>query len=181
MGKYKTVFELVGTEFEKARIPFVLIGGFAVNYYKANRMTNDLDLLMTDKYFSKAVSLLKAGGYQEVAKQNLFARFESNDPAMMDLDIIFVDQASFDGIVKDGQETSIQGISFKVPSLLHLIALKLHSVKHNPAGREYRDLWDVNELIKRNEVDVHSTDFRELCLTYGTEAIYHKIIAANKP
>ena len=65
---------------------------------------------------------------------------------------------------------------FIVPALEHLIALKLHSMKHNPKLRENKDMPDIVELIKRNNVKVKSKEFKELCLKYGTEGFYKKIL-----
>ena len=43
--KYPTIFHLISTEFEKAEIPHVLIGGFAVNYYGVTRQTVFMDII----------------------------------------------------------------------------------------------------------------------------------------
>ena len=51
--KYRSVFHLLANELGKAKISFVLIGGFAVNYYKATRFTGDVDILIDEKDFQK--------------------------------------------------------------------------------------------------------------------------------
>jgi len=66
-----------------------------------------------------------------------------------------------------------RGKSFIVPSLFNLIALKLHSIKHNPKIREQKDFPDIVNLININKVNVEKKDFRELCLKYGTEGMYN--------
>jgi hypothetical protein len=65
-----------------------------------------------------------------------------------------------------------------VPSLSHLIALKLHSIKYNPKLRLTRDLPDIINLIRINELNHKNPDFKELCLKFGTEEIYNKILEA---
>lgn len=176
--KSPTLFHFLAAEFEKAEIPFLLVGGFAVNYYQATRFTADVDLLTMDENFERASRILGKEGYQCIAKNNLFARFESSDPNAMDLDIMFVDKKTMSGILKEAKEAEIRGDKFRVPSLNHLIALKLHSIKYNPENREYRDLWDIVELIKRNRVNFRSEEFKQLCLEYGPEQIYEKITGA---
>ena len=48
--KYPTVFHLLAREFGRAKIPFVLVGGFALNFYKYGRATADF-VQMHLKYF----------------------------------------------------------------------------------------------------------------------------------
>lgn len=172
--KYPSIFHLLAREFEKAKIPIILIGGFAVNYYKVSRATGDVDVLMVDEHFEKASSLLTEAGYKEVVRGNVFARFQSTQPLLMDLDVLFVDKKTFSGMMNEAKETEIEGNKIRVASLVHLIALKLHSLKNNLSGREDPDLRDLIRLIQENQA-VTKEDFRELCLKYGTEELYEKV------
>lgn len=45
--KDKTIFHLISEIFKKNNVNSVLIGGFAVNYYKVTRQTADIDFLIT--------------------------------------------------------------------------------------------------------------------------------------
>jgi hypothetical protein len=63
-----------------------------------------------------------------------------------------------------------------VPCLNHLIALKLHAIKYNPKIREYRDLPDIIELIRINKINTKDVEFKNLCLKYGREELYNKIL-----
>ena len=78
-------------------------------------------------------------------------------------------------IIEAGKAINIAGENFIVPSLNHLVALKLHAIKYNPKIREYRDLADIMELIRINKVEVKDREFKNLCLKYGTEELYNKI------
>src|SRR3989338_884701 len=109
-----------------------------------------------------------------MTKQHLFARFEAKKDDLMDLDVMFVDEKTFNGILKKAQKTKIEGEEFVVPSLNHLMALKLHSLRNN-LNRENPDMIDLINLIQINHVDVTRDGFRKLCLTYGTEELYNKI------
>lgn len=174
--KYPTIFHLISTEFEKAEIPYVLIGGFAVNYYGVTRQTADVDLLITKENAAKALEPLKRAGYVEGVMQEVFARLEGSKTYVMDIDFMFVDKETLTRIIKDGKKVKIAGKTFVVPSLNHLIALKLHSVKFNPKIREFRDLPDIINLLRMNKVNVKTDQFRKLCLKYGTKELYHKIL-----
>jgi len=62
-----------------------------------------------------------------------------------------------------------------VPGLLHLIALKLHAMKNNPA-REARDLSDVTELIRQNSGNIVAEEIEAICNRYATTGITAKVM-----
>ena len=153
----------------------MLIGGFAVNFYKASRNTQDVDFLTTRENFDKILDLLKKEGFRGEQLHETFARFKAGKLHYMDIDFMFVDKDVFEKIVKDGRQAIVGGQKFMVPSLFHLIALKLHSIKDNKK-REYKDLLDIIDLIRNNKVDIKSEEFKELCLKYGNESLYKRIV-----
>jgi len=171
-----TVFHLISTISKKEGVSCVLVGGFAVNYYKYTRQTADVDFLITKEEFKKIFNLLKKAGYKEDYTQDMFTRLRSNRAYLMDIDFMFVDKETLTKIIKGGKEISIAGQKFIVPSLYNLIALKLHSIKYNPKIRENKDLPDIINLIRINKVNFKSKDFKGLCLKYGTKEIYNKIL-----
>lgn len=175
--KYPTIFHLMSDLSKRAGVCCVLIGGFAVNYYKVTRQTADVDFLITKEDFEKILGLLEKAGYKPNYSQKVFTRLKSSNRAyLMDIDFMFVDKETIVEIIKDGKRVNIAGQKFIVPSLNNLIALKLHSLKYNPKIRESKDLPDIIDLIRINKVDFKSKEFRELCLKYGTGEIYHKIL-----
>jgi hypothetical protein len=175
--KHPTVFHLVSSEFAKAGISCVLIGGFAVNYYGVTRQTADVDLLITKEDIAKALELLKKAGYKQgLVQQGVFARLEKSKTYLVDIDLMLVDEETLNKITKGGKEIQIAGKSFVVPSLNHLIALKLHSIKFNQKIREFKDMPDIINLLRINKVNARTERFRKLCLKYGTEELYRKIL-----
>ena len=173
---YPSIFHLLTDIFAKRNVTSVLIGGFAVNYYKVTRQTADIDFLITKDDFEKILSLLEENGFRKDYTQEVFARLIGKKSYLMDLDFMFVDKETLDKIIDEGRQINIAGQKFIVPSLNHLIALKLHAIKYNPRIREYKDLSDIIELIKVNRLKVKNKEFRNLCLKYGTEELYHKIL-----
>ncbi|MDP3789325.1 MAG: nucleotidyltransferase [Candidatus Omnitrophota bacterium] len=173
--KYPTIFHLISETFNKAGISAVLIGGFAVNYYKVTRQTADVDFLATKKDFEKAMVLLAKEGYREDYMQENFARLKGNPSYLMDIDFMFVDKSTFEKIIEAGKAITIAGQKFIIPSVEHLIALKLHSIKCNPKLRENKDMSDIIDLMRANKIDVKKDNFKELCLKYGNKDLYDKI------
>ncbi|MCG3205017.1 MAG: hypothetical protein KCHDKBKB_01734 [Elusimicrobia bacterium] len=92
-----------------------------------------------------------------------------------DIDFLFTDEETLKAVIRDGQEITISGEPFIVPSLDHLIAMKLHAIKQNPERRELKDLLDIAALIKENNIDIESDSFRNLCLQYGSQKSYEKL------
>jgi hypothetical protein len=170
------VFTVISGIFAKKNVTCVLIGGFAINYYKVSRATADIDFLIAKEDFEKILYLLEEAGFKKDYEQEVFARLTAEKQNLMDVDFMFVDKETLDKIIKDGKIISIGGENFIVPCLNHLIALKLHAIKYNPQIREFRDMSDVIELIKINAVDVKDEVFKNLCLKYGTAALYRKIL-----
>ena len=50
----------------------------------------------------------------------------------------------------------IEGAAVKIPSLEHLVALKVHAIKHGQGLRVMKDVTDVAELLKFRRVDPKS-------------------------
>ena len=175
--QYPTVFHLIAAVYHKTQVACVLIGGFAVNYYKVARQTADIDFLITEKDFYSILPLLKQEGYYEEYTEKVFSRLSTNNAVyLMDIDFLFVDKHTMDTILKESSTITIAEQSFRVPSLPHLIALKLHAITSNPAVRELRDFPDIIQLIKYNKLNVGDTAFKDLCMKYGTEDLYNRIV-----
>jgi len=174
--KYPTVFHLISAVIKEQKIQCVLIGGFAVNYYNVTRQTVDIDFLITKDDFKRALVLLQKEGYQESYVQEVFSRLTTKGDYLLDMDFMFVDRDTLDKIIKDAKQIDIAGQKFTIPSLEHLIALKLHAIKYNPKVREGKDLPDIINMIKANNLDAKKQSFKELCLKYGTQGLYDKIL-----
>ena len=171
----RSVFHLISDLTQKEGVPCVLIGGFAVNYHKVTRQTADVDILLTKKDFDRIKKFLEAAGYKRGLTHDNFVQYKSNKLSLMDVDFMFVDEETLTKILKEGKELKIAGQKFIVPSLNHLIALKLHSIKHNPKVRFGKDFPDIVSLIRINGVNIKGKEFKELCGKYGTDDIYRQL------
>lgn len=176
----RSAFHLISDLTQREGVPCVLIGGFAVNYHKVTRQTADVDILITKENFGKIARLLEAVGYKRNLAHENFIQYKSNKLSLMDVDFMFVDEETLTKILKEGKELKIAGQKFIVPSLNHLIALKLHSIKHNPKIRFGKDFPDIVNLVRINGVNVKDRAFKEFCLKYGTDELYRQLLEALK-
>ena len=180
MNNASSIFHLISDLTHEEGVSCVLIGGFAINHYRVTRQTANVDFLITKEDFDKISGLLEAAGYKKTLLQENFAQFQSSRLSLLDVDFMFVDKETLRKILKENEKLKIVGQTFNVPSLHHLIALELHSIKHNPKIRITKDLPDIINLIRINEVDIKDKQFKELCLKYGAVDLYNRILEALK-
>lgn len=169
------ILEFIANLLDRANIRSVLVGGLAVNYYHYTRQTNDIDFLIATNDAERAIEELKRGGFSLIDRYENFVRFKPNDPHHKPVDLLFVDKHTLDQIIGSASKLRLIQKEIYIPSLEYLIALKLHAIKNNRKWRELKDLLDIVELIKINNVDTKTPKFKELCLKYGTEQDYKKI------
>lgn len=180
MSDYSTIFQLISKLMRTQGASCILIGGFAVNFYKVSRATADVDFLITKEDFDKICDVLFNEGFKQLSKQENFAHFQSSGLDSIGVDFMFVDPETFTKIEEEGQRFKIGKNEFIVPALNHLIALKLHSMKFNFKDRLAKDFPDIIGLIRTNNVNVQDDDFKELCLKYGSQEIYDRIMEVLK-
>jgi hypothetical protein len=173
---FANIFHLVSDICGKTGSTCILIGGFAVNYYNVTRQTADIDFLVCEADFRKIEDHLIQAGFKEDFIDDVFVKLSGGKKYPLDLDFMFVDEDTFTTMMEDAKEITIANRKFIVPSLMNLIALKLHSLKYNFAHRLLKDLPDIVNLIKVNRIDLADKEFKELCINYGSEEIYGKIV-----
>ncbi len=93
---------------------------------------------------------------------------------------MFASTETLKTVLSDGELVDIGGAGFVVPSLSHLIGMKLHALRYNRAMRLEKDMGDILDLLEVNEVGWDSEDFRSLCQHYGTDALYQEICTRLK-
>ena len=177
---YSTVFDLIAGIAQEMGVRLILIGGFAVNALGYARNTLDVDFLISEEDYRKLKGPLSAQGYAEIVRTDVFAKQVHKDRESMPIDLLFVDPNTFEMIWLGGGEATVSGHRFKMPSLLHLIALKLHAIKQGSKDRVWKDLPDIINLVIANRVDVSSSDFIEICSKFGPEGIHQKIKEASR-
>ena len=84
---------------------------------------------------------------------------------------MLVDAGTFDLLRSGGEKVDLKGVQVMVPSLPHLIALKLHALRHGGEHRRGVDLGDIAELVRLNQVDLATEPYPEILERYGTAEI----------
>jgi hypothetical protein len=150
--EHKTMRRLV-KKLEKAKIPYAIVGGMAVNAHHYERTTRDVDVLLTSEGFAEFRRRFVPKDYDPVGRhpRRFFDRTNK-----VTFDVLVT--GFFPGSGKPGPiaypnpaEVSETIESIQVIDLRTLIQLKL-------AARRYRDFGDVVELIRFNNLDESFAD-----------------------
>ncbi len=154
----------------------LIIGGHAVNAHGFARLTKDLDVLIRKTDVEKWLAALKQDGYSVEHDGGNFLQLSATPKDASPLDIMLVNEPTFSQMKAAAKEVQIQNLPFLIPSLDHLLALKMHALKYGPSRRGYKDLVDVLSLVEANKIDVRGDKFRSLCDKYGDAKIYERIL-----
>jgi len=154
-------YEEILKAFQKQKVKYVLVGGFAVNLLGSMRSTADLDILveMSDGNLKKIVKILRKYGYrvkqpvdpmkiadEETRKDwvrnkhmKAFNFYKEDD--LREVDIIIESPVSFDEAQKSAIRIKIDNLTLPVISIDKLIKMKKNT------GRAV-DKLDIEELKK---------------------------------
>lgn len=152
-------------------LQFLIIGGYAVAAHGHTRATFDVDFLVRRAEREEWRSRAAAAGLKLFGESNAFAQFiqpQGGDG----LDLMFVDDSTFDRMWQSSDERDFGGSSARVPCLDHLLALKLHALKQALPHRSFRDAEDVETLARRNGLNLGDPRYKELFLKYGSQELY---------
>jgi hypothetical protein len=172
-----SIFSFLSSVFKKHKVRGVLIGGYAIIANKIQRLTFDVDFLMTPEDFARIEPDILGVGYSALNRQSAFVQLKSGNRSWRDLDFLLADNETVEKLIAAGKSISIAGEDFVVPSPLHLVAMKLHSMAENKE-RESRDLPDVVQLMVMNGIDPLNEDIKEMFLKYRAGHLYERVIKA---
>jgi hypothetical protein len=168
-------FETIDAETRKRNLQFLVIGGLAVNLYGYSRETADLDLLICDGQREPWLGLFSRLDYVIYKDGGNFIQLSSEQHAAWPVDLMLVQKRTFAPMFAASQEADLYGTPSRIPSLKHLIALKLHALKNTRLDRFLKDFLDVENLIRINNLDLKSENIRQLFVRYGTMELYDKV------
>ena len=156
-------------------IPLLLVWGWALSAYGVSRQTIDVDFVGSDADLPRIRACLEALGYREAFRNELFVKFRSTGEGGPDVDFLLMTDDTLAKLLHDCVWTTVGASRLRVPSLRHLIGMKLHALKYGRARRGSKDLADIEALVRANDLDVSSESFRDLCLRYADRTVYREI------
>ncbi len=169
------LFQTINEEARSRGLEFLVIGGLAVNFHGYSRDTADLDLLVRQESRGEWLKLFSELGYTLLSERPTFCQLDPPQAGAWPVDLMFVREQTFREFFKFGMSVEMFGAWLLIPTLEHLIALKLHALKHGRIDRYLKDYLDVEGLVRVNRIDLRQQKVRELFLKYGTLDVYEKI------
>ncbi len=158
-----------------AHLEYLLIGGHAVNAYCAPRSTLDVDLLVRRRDTEAWRQLVIGEGFRLSHEAESFVQFTPPYGTAWRLDLMRVNDSTFDTLWAAAKEISCLGVSMRVVSATHLIALKLHAVRYGPPERGGRDLSDVINLMRVTGYALDSPELQRMVQRYGSPEIQERL------
>ena len=144
---------------------FLLVGGLALLAHHVERATGDIDFACEKSSRELVVRLMSKQGYAVLHEQpELYTRFHQAGRRIVDF--VYLDADTYYQLEAASVATEVSRVQVRVPSLDHLLAMKLFSASQST--NRGKDLGDILSLIANNGVDVHSREFEALCLQHAS-------------
>lgn len=153
----------------------LLIGGHAVILLGYIRNTVDLDLLLPEETRSQWLDLLRDLGYRFLHGIPAFAQFEPPDENAVPVDLMFVEQSTWQKLSEGAQEMNLAGERVFLPRPEYLVALKLHAAASPTRSKPEVDWEDIRQIVRLTTLNPDEEPFRSLILRYGGEDALRKI------
>lgn len=172
-----SIFKFLSSVFKKHGVQAVLVGGYALIAHKVQRMTFDIDFMISKEAATKIENDLINAGYSVQNRQEAFIQFKSGNPGLRDIDFLISDLHTIEMLVANGKKVEIAGEPFIVPSPEHLIAMKIHSIAGNKT-RDLKDFPDIVQLMKANAIDPFNEDIKKMFEKNAMTDFYKRVIDA---
>ena len=125
-------------------------------------------------------SLVQQLGYSVFHDGGTFLQLSPANGAGWELDLMLVSRQTLEKMLAEAQVSDNGGAPVLIPSLAHLLALKIHALKHGQGARALKDLNDVLELVSANHLDVRADSFRALFEKHGDMTLYERVLQASR-
>jgi hypothetical protein len=143
---------------DAAKIPYAIVGAMALGAHGYERMTSDVDLLLTGDGLARFKALHLGRGYVEKFPGSKGLRDTENG---VDIDVLIAGNFPGDGLPKpvsfpDPAGAAVAGDRFRILALPKLVELKLASGM--TALHRLKDLADVLELVRAAKLPANLAD-----------------------
>lgn len=147
----------------------LLIGGNALILLGYIRNTVDLDLLVPEETRSRWLDLMRELGYRFLHGIPAFAQFEPPHKGSVPVDLMFVEQGTWEKLSEGAKEMDLAGERVLLPRPEYLVALKLHAAASPTRSKPELDWEDIRQIVRLCQLQPGEEPFRSLILRYGGE------------
>ncbi len=152
--KLYTVLDIIKRNLSESRIPFALIGGFALGAYGMPRYTADIDLLSHMMYGPDISRMMARLGYHCLQQTDSFAQFNSDFGVLGKIDFMFVATPEGEKILQESIMVDDELLG-KTPVVqpTDYVILKLMAIANNPE-RRVKDEADIAAFFQLSDKDL---------------------------
>lgn len=174
---FKNVLLFIINNFEKKKIRYGIIGGFAFSQYGVNKNSNDLHFFAEREDAEKIDEVMQEAGYSCFNANLNVAQYISPLKEFGEIDFIFsrteIGKKMLDRVNKF--EIFDNKIKVNILKPEDLIGLKLHAIKNDPS-RKTNDLIDIILVLKINKNIIDFNIIKDYCEILSLNDIYETII-----
>jgi hypothetical protein len=167
MSTLKAIVEAAG----RSRLEFIVCGGLAVNAYQVMRKTGDIDLVIREREAVSWKERLLSLGYAVFHETGAFVQLRPASPGSWPVDLIVVDEATFDAMKAAAKPFQFGDVECLIPSFEHLIAMKLHATRCAGEDRLRQDAVDMVELSEREGLELEGDALRSCAIAMPTRPL----------
>jgi len=158
------ILEQLATKAQETGLPFLLIGGHAVNFHGYSRFTKDIDFLINRDLLPRWSDLLKNQGYSVAHTGATFCQFQNADSNLPGVDLMLVNEQTFQKLMAKAKIEKKDNFSIPLVCAEHLVALKLHALKQDLEHRRLKDFLDIVEIVRAGGIDLQSAEMAKSLL-----------------
>jgi len=112
------------------------------------RNTVDLDLLVPEESRSQWLDLMRGLGYRILHEVSALAQFEPGNSGAPPVDLMFVDQATWEKLTEGATPIDLAGENILLPRPEHLVALKVHAANSPTRTKPELDWEDIRQIVR---------------------------------
>jgi hypothetical protein len=159
-------------------LPSLLIGGNAIILLGYIRNTVDLDLLLPEQCRWQWLDLLRELGYRFLHGVPAFAQFEPPDSCSAPVDLMFVDQATWEKLIEGSKEMNLATERVRLPRPECLVALKLHAIASPTRRKKEIDWQDIRQIVRICALEPDKEAFRSLSCAIVMKQRYNESVTS---
>lgn len=178
---FEAVFKLLLENFQKEKINFALIGGFALHLAGLSRTTQDIDFLVDKKDSPKVKKIMFSYGYELLHESEDVSNFLGKLKELGRIDFLFAHRQYAKLMLAKAEYKEILNGKFKVKVIRieDLIGLKVQSSSNDPK-RYHQDMADIESLLRIHYKNLDLGLIKEYFQLFGRENELEKILAEIK-
>ena len=146
---FKQTFEMLALSFEKEKLPYALIGGFALEAAGVVRATMDLDLLVLSRNRDSIKSIMVSNGYTILHESKEVINFIGDETTPGRVDFLLAHRKYALAMLKRAQKKKVFGgrTETYVVAPEDLIGLKIQAAANDP-DRFEQEMVDIRMILK---------------------------------